>query len=53
MKRISPFVSVSAFAQTAVIQSIAPNSGPDSGGTVVIRVRISTSPSCLLPARRR
>ncbi len=48
-------VSVSAFAQVPVVQSIIPDKGPESGGTeVVIRgINLSTQVACILPCPPR
>jgi len=45
------FTTLAAFAQTPVIQSITPNSGPSSGGTtlVITGTHLNTAVNCLLP----
>ena len=45
------FTTLAAFAQTPVIQSILPNSGPSSGGTtlVITGTNLNTAINCLLP----
>ena len=48
-------LSFSAFAQAPVIQSIEPNSGPESGGTTVVitGTNLNTPVACLLPCPPR
>lgn len=48
-------VSLSAFAQAPIVESITPNQGPETGGTeVVIRgTNLSTQVACVLPCPPR